>query len=93
MGALFLGAAEVIQLIARIAGEACRTADAAELQVKPRLYLYLVGEEVRGPVSIEVLRSLRSIKTGPRHVTGETLVCRVGDAEWKRLADSMDKPA
>lgn len=92
IGILYLGAGEVIQLIARIAIEACRTADAAERPpASPTLYLYLVGEEVRGPVSMEVLRSLRSVNTGPRYVTGETITCQVGETEWKRLADFMDK--
>jgi hypothetical protein len=99
-GIFYLGTAEVIQLIARIALEACRSADAAdrsaaaaEAQAKQRLYLYHVGADVRGPVTIEVLRSLRSVKVEPRYVTGETLVCRVGESEWKRLAESMDKSA
>jgi hypothetical protein len=97
-GALFLGAAEVIQLIARVAIEAGRSADAAErtavaaeTQSKPRLFLYHVGNEVRGPVTIEVLRSLRSVKGDMRQVSGESLACRVGETEWKRLAEFMDK--
>jgi hypothetical protein len=95
-GIFYLGTAEVIQLIARIAIEASRTADAAERSAAaaeqsrhPALYLYQVGEEVRGPVSLDVLRSLRSVTSGPRYVTGETLTCRVGETEWKRLADAM----
>ena len=92
-GILYLGVAEVIQLIARIAIEAARQADAVELQKPAPLYLYLVGEDTRGPVSLDVLRSLRSVTTGPRYVTGETIVCKVGETEWKRLADSMEKPA
>lgn len=98
IGIVYLGAGEVIQLIARIAIEACRTADAAErsaavadTQRQQPLYLYQVGDEVRGPVSLDVLRSLRSVSTGPRYVTGETITCRVGDTDWKRLADFMDK--
>ena len=98
IGIGYLGAGEVIQLIARIAIEACRTADAAERsaaaadqQRQQPLYLYLVGEEVRGPVSLDVLRTLRSVSTGPRYVTGETITCRVGETDWKRLADFMDK--
>ncbi|MDR3406193.1 MAG: hypothetical protein P4L99_27160 [Chthoniobacter sp.] len=92
-GILYLGVAEVIQLIARIAIEAGRQADAVEQQRPAPLYLYLVGEETRGPVSMDVLRSLRSLTTGPRYVTGETIVCKVGETDWKRLADTMDKPA
>ena len=99
-GVLYLGAAEAIQLIARIAIEACRTAEAAErsaaaadFQRNQRLYLYQFGNEIRGPVSLDVLRSLRAVKSEARQVTGETLVCRVGDADWKRLADWMEKPA
>jgi hypothetical protein len=98
-GILYLGVAEVIQLIARIAIEAGRQADATERATtpaapppQPPLYLYLVGEDTRGPVSLDVLRSLRSVTTGPRYVTGETLVCKVGESDWKRLADSMGTP-
>lgn len=97
IGIVYLGAGEVIQLIARIAIEACRTADAAERsavadeQRNQALFLYQVGEEVRGPVSIDILRSFRAVSFGPRYVTGETLVCRIGETDWKRLADFMDK--
>ena len=99
IGIVYLGAGEVIQLIARIAIETCRAADAAERtaaatdqQRQEPLYLYQVGDEVRGPVSLDILRSLRAVSTGPRYVTGETLVCRVGDVTWQRLANPMDKP-
>ena len=93
IGIVYLGAGEVIQLIARIAIETCRTADAAEhsAAASQTLYLYQVGEEVRGPASLDVLRSLRAVTQGPRYVTGETLACRVGETDWKRLADFMDK--
>jgi hypothetical protein len=90
-GALYLGVAEVIQLIARIAQESARTADAAEAQ--RNLYLYLVGEEIRGPITFDHLRSLRSVKSQARYVTGETIACKVGSTDWVRLADVMDKPA
>lgn len=90
-GALYLGVAEVIQLIARIAQETARTADAAEAQ--RTLYLYLVGEEIRGPVTLDHLRSLRSVKSQARYVTGETIACKIGGTDWVRLADIMDKPA
>jgi hypothetical protein len=92
IGIVYLGAGEVIQLIARIAIETCRTADAAEsAATRQDLYLYQVGEEVRGPVSLDVLRSLRAVTNGPRYVTAETIACRVGETDWKRLADFMDK--
>lgn len=92
IGIVYLGAGEVIQLIARIAIETCRTADAAERSAASQdLYLYQVGEETRGPVSLDVLRSLRAVTNGPRYVTGETIACRVGETDWKRLADFMDK--
>jgi hypothetical protein len=100
VGGFYLGAAEVIHLIARIAIEANRSAEAAERSAaaaeslrKQRLFLYHVGNDVRGPVSLEVLRSMRAVKGDMRQISGESLVCRVGDAEWKRLADFMDKSA
>jgi hypothetical protein len=100
VGGFYLGAAEIIQLIARIAIETCRSAEAeersaavAEFQRNQRLYLYQVGSDLRGPVSLEVLCSMRSIKSEMRPVSGETLVCRIGESEWKRLADFMDKSA
>jgi hypothetical protein len=92
-GILYLGVAEVIQLVARIAIEASRAADAAQAQRPAPLYLYLVGEEVRGPVSMDQLRSLRAVTAGPRYVTGETIACCVGETTWQRLADFMDQPA
>ena len=99
VGGFYLGAAEVIHLIARIAIEAGRSADAseraiaAEAQRNQRHFLYQVGHDARGPVSLDVLRSMRAIKGDMRQVSGETLACRVGDSEWKRLADFMDKSA
>jgi hypothetical protein len=36
---------------------------------------------------------MRAIKSEIRPVSGETLVCLIGESEWKRLADFMDKPA
>lgn len=90
-GMLYLAAAEVIQLVARIAIEAGRTADAAEAKRNEPQYLYHIHNDIRGPVPLEVLRSLRSVKSEARLVTGETLVCQVGDSDWKRLADFMDK--
>lgn len=100
VGGFYLGAAEVIQWIARIALEASRSADAAEraaaaaeFQRNQRSFLYHVGNDVRGPVSLEVLRSMRAVKSDMRQISGESLVCRVGDSEWKRLADFMDKSA
>jgi hypothetical protein len=97
VGGFYLGAAEVIQLVARIAIEANRSADAAEraaeAQRNQRLFLYYVGNEVRGPVALDVLRSLRSVKGESRQVSGESLACRVGETDWKRLADFMDKSA
>ncbi|EDY21258.1 hypothetical protein CfE428DRAFT_1551 [Chthoniobacter flavus Ellin428] len=54
--------------------------------------LYHISNDIRGPVTLEVLRSLRAVKGEARLVTGETLVCQVGESEWKRLADFMDKP-
>jgi len=100
VGGFYLGTAEVIQLIARIAIEAGRSAEAAERtaaaaesQRNQRLFLYHVGPDVRGPVSLDVLRSMRAVKSDMRQVSGESLVCRIGDAEWKRLADFMDKSA
>lgn len=92
-GMLYLAAAEVIQLVARMAIEAGRVADAAEQKRSDPQFLYHIGNDIRGPVSLEVLRSLRSVKSEARLVTGETLVCQVGESEWKRLADFMDKPA
>ena len=100
VGGFYLGAAEVIRWIARIAIAAGRSADAdersaaaAEFQRNQRLFLYHVGNDVRGPVSLEVLRSMRAVKGDMRQISGESLVCRVGDSEWKRLADFMDKSA
>jgi hypothetical protein len=99
-GVLYLGVAEVIQLVARIAIEACRAADATERsaaateqQRNQPLYLYHISNDIRGPVSMDILRSLRAVTGETRLVTGETLICRVGDADWKRLADFMDTPA
>jgi len=91
-GILYLAAAEVIQLVARIAIEAGRVADAAEKKRDEAQFLYHIGNDIRGPVPLEMLRSLRAVKSEARLVTGETLVCQVGEAEWKRLADFMDKP-
>lgn len=90
-GMLYLAAAEVIQLVARIAIEAGRVADATEKKGGEAQYLYHISNDIRGPVPLDVLRSLRAVKSEARLVTGETLVCRVGDSEWKRLADFMDK--
>ena len=96
-GIIYFGVCQVIQLIARIAQECARTADAAEqtavasvapLHVKA-LYFYQVGGEVRGPVSMADLRTIRSLPAQTRMVTGETLICQQGTDEWKRLAEVM----
>jgi hypothetical protein len=92
-GMLYLAAAEIIQLVARMAIEAGRMADATEQHRGQRQFLYHIGNDIRGPVSLDFLRTLRAVKGEARLVTGETLVCPVGEADWKRLADFMDKPA
>ncbi len=96
-GIIYFGVGQVIKLIARIAQESARAADAAEqtaaasvapMHVKA-LYFYQVGGEVRGPVSMADLRTIRSLPAQTRMVTGETLVCQQGSDEWKRLAEAM----
>jgi hypothetical protein len=97
LGIIYIGMAQVIQLIARIAQECARTADAAEQtaasgagpQSVRALYLYQYGADVRGPVPLADLRTLRAMPSEARMVTGETLVCQQGTVEWKRLAEVM----
>ena len=97
VGVIYFGLGQVIQLIARIAQECARSADAAEqiatAAVSPAhvkaLFFYQVGGEVRGPVSMADLRTIRSLPAPTRMVTGETLICQQGTDEWQRLAEVM----
>ena len=46
-------------------------------------YYVLLGEEAIGPLSKEQLFSMQS----DRRVTEKTLICRVGDSEWKPMGE------
>ena len=46
-------------------------------------YYVLLGEEAVGPLSKEQLFSMQS----DRRVTEKTLICRVGDSEWKPMGE------
>ncbi|MEP6667900.1 MAG: DUF4339 domain-containing protein [Chthoniobacter sp.] len=60
---------------------------AAPLVPETPTFLYVSGGDIRGPLSLAVLRSMRAFKGEARPITGETMVCQPGGTAWVRLAD------
>jgi hypothetical protein len=54
------------------------------------MFFYQVNSEIRGPVSLMDLGSMRAAPS-PGSISGDTMVCAQGTREWLRLADVVKR--
>ncbi|MDR3405137.1 MAG: hypothetical protein P4L99_21765 [Chthoniobacter sp.] len=79
-GVLIISLGRLLALLGEIADNTSRAPQLAAPE-----YFYDCLGEVRGPVPMHHLLSMRALTSETRTVTGETLVCQTGQKAWVAL--------